>query len=621
MGKDNDETPAPDYTQQKSDLAKATSQSYQEKADAYNQLVKDYNEKLSGFQTNLGTMKGNLANTSWTDFWDDPNTTDVNENLYQKYSTDLGGYQTDINNLGLFNTDKPIFDKTIDSEYGTVTINDIPTLDKVNTNLYNQLVGSAASQIGQLGTMKSQREGEENRIRDFRNQLLSDVQLGNVGLGQLGIADERGMDALERELALLEARKTGFSSSILDQLYPSGFDTFNTSLETVKEGLQGVRDKRQTELDRIAKYETDMLANVDDYSTRLGDMGIADADKIQALKDEISDLQKGAGRFSSELGFDFGDELAELSGVSRDVGRLSDKRDTELQRISDMEKNLLDSARGIESAAETGSIYNANNLNAIADAIRDLKADRAGFTSELDFDFSNVDNPLAEGETALAGLQAERKTALDDILSNVEGFGPALEGLELSDETGIKDVQSNLKEQRGALSEFTGGRVDDIKAQIALGLTSVDEKLAELSDKRNEIETQAQALQEKIMSANYYGTADLTDPNLELSSMQDQVNLYNAQQALDEIDAISNELNSQQYRLEQDERNVQLRKDKEMADIMAMMEGGVAQFPEYALQDPIALQQYLAMLNKEEEEFGQSGVPASSIFGQNVIRA
>ena len=157
--------------------------------------------------------------------------------------------------MGLFNTDKPIFDKTIDSEYGTVTINDIPTLDKVNTNLYNQLVGSAANQIGQLGTMKSQREGEENRIRDFRNQLLSDVQLGNVGLGQLGIADERGMDALERELALLDARSTGFSSSILDQLYPSGFDTFNTSLDTVKEGLQGVRDKRQAELDRIAKYD------------------------------------------------------------------------------------------------------------------------------------------------------------------------------------------------------------------------------------------------------------------------------------------------------------------------------------------------------------------------------
>ena len=63
----------------------------------------------------------------------------------------------------------------------------------------------------------------------------------------------------------------------------------------------------------------------------------------------------------------------------------------------------------------------------------------------------------------------------------------------MSDEAGIRDVQSNLREQRGALSEFTGGRVDDIKAQIALGLTSVDEKLTELSDKRNEIETQAQA--------------------------------------------------------------------------------------------------------------------------------
>ena len=619
MGKDNKQPPPPDYSKQKGEIAKETAAEYQKKADAYNEAVKKYNESLSGFSTNLGDMRTNLANTSFVDFFDDP-TTSINENMYNQYKTDLTGYQTGLGQLGLFDTDKPIFDKTIDTEYGTVTINDIPTLDKVNTNLYNQLVGSAASQLGQLGTMKSQRDAEEKRIQDFRNQLLGDLSLGSTGLNQLGIADERGMNQLERELAQLEARKTGFSSSILDQMLPGGFETFDTQKGVLTTGLQDLRNKRQAELDRISDFESGILTNVDDYSTRLGNMGIADADKIQALQDEISDLQKKSGRFSSELGFDFGDELAELSGVSRDVNRLSDKRDAELQRISDFETNLLDTARGIESAAETGSIYNANNLNAIADAIRDLKADRQGFTSELDFDFSNVDDPLTQGETALANLQAERKAALDDILSNVEGFGPALEGLELSDEAGIRDVQSNLREQRGALSEFTGGRVDNIKAQIALGLTSVDEKLAELSDKRNEIETQAQALRDKILNAQYYGTADLADPNAELTAMQDQVELFNAQQALDEIDAISKELNSQQYRLEQDERNVELRKQKERDDILSMMEGGVAQFPEFALQDPVALQTYLAMLN-DEDEFTDTGIPAASAFSQNIIRA
>ena len=617
--KDNDPAPAPDYTVQKGELAKATEEDYKKKADAYNEQVRKYNESLAGFSQNLGNMKSNLANTSFVDFFDDP-TTSVNENKYNQYLTDLGTYQSGLGSLGLFNEDKPIFDKTIDSEYGTVTINNIPTLDKVNANLYNQLVGSASSQLGQLGTLKAQREAEEKRVRDFRNQLLGDLSLGSTGLNQLGIADERGMNQLERELAMLDARKTGFSSSILDQMYPKGFETYTTQKETIDAGLQALRDERAKEQQRISDFESNILTNVDDYSTRLGNMGIADADKIQALQDEISDLQKSSGRFSSELGFDFGDELAELTGVSRDVGRLSDKRDAELQRISDMETNLLDTARGIESAAETGSIYNANNLNAIADAIRDLKADRAGFTSELDFDFSNIDDPLTQGETALANLQAERKSALDDILSNVEGFGPALEGLELSDEAGIRDVQSNLREQRGALSEFTGGRVDDIKAQIALGLTSVDEKLAELSDKRNEIETQAQALRDKILNAQYYGTADLANPNAELTAMQDQVELFNAQQALDEIDAISNELNSQQYRLEQDERNVELRKQKERDDILSMMEGGVAQFPEFALQDPVALQTYLAMLN-DEDEFTDTGLPAASAFSQNIIRA
>ena len=620
MGK-NSGTPIPvDYTVQKGEIAKATAEEYAKKAKEYNQSVADYNTQLGGFSTNLGNMSSNLAGTSFVDFYDDP-TTSMNENKYNQYSTDLKGYQTGLNQMGIFDTDKPAFAKTIDTEYGTVTINDIPTLDKVNNNLYNQLVGSASSQLGQLGTMKSQRDAEEKRIHDFRNTLLGDLSLGSTGLNQLGIADERGMNQLERELAQLEARKKGFSSSILNQMLPTGFDTFNTQKGIIDTGLTDLRGKRQTELDRISQYETDLLSNVDDYRNRFGDMTIRDETGMQTLQDEIADLQRGAGRFSSERGFDFGDELAELSGVSRDVNRLSDDRAKELDRIQGFESNLLDTARGIESAAETGSIYNANNLDAISDAIRDLEADRKGFTSELDFDFGDVDNPLNQGRTALENLQSERKTALDDILNNVTGFGPALEGLELSDETGIRDVQSNLREQRGALSEFTGGRVDDIKAQIATGLTSVDEKLSELSTKRSEIETQAQELRDKILNSQYYGTSDLSDPNAELTAMQDQVDLFNAQQALDEIDAISNELNSQQYRLEQDERNVQSRKDKEMQDIMAMMgESGVAQFPEYALQDPISLQRYMAMLN-DEEEYGQSGVPAASTFSQNVIRA
>ena len=103
--------------------------------------------------------------------------------------------------------------------------------------------------------------------------------------------------------------------------------------------------------------------------------------------------------------------------------------------------------------------------------------------------------------------------------------------------------------------------------------------------------------------------------------MQEQVDLYNAKQALDEIDRITDELNRQKNVLASDEANVALRKQQELADILGTVgTSGMPEFGDFSTTEPITLEQYLAMLGGEEEEY-PSNLMLPGTFGTNVIRA
>ena len=606
----------PDYTQQKANFAADKRKEYQAAADAWNKQVADWGTKLGNVKTNLGTTGKNISGLNYSNLWDDPTTAD-NENMFGTYGDQLSGYRTTLDDIGQFSAERPVFSPTAESEWGTVNIGELPTLNNPDTALYNQLYGNIGSFETSLDNLQSQRDAEEKRIKDYRNNLL--LNLPTTEIEQLGIADKTLMDAYDKQLNRSVLEASLFDSPILSQLYPEGFGTFNTNAQNLLTSIDNLRTKRAEEQKRISDFESNILSDVDDLATRYGSATIADEQSIKDMMADIESRKKSAGRFSSELGFDFYDELGELSDMERKVRNLQTDRESELDRIAGMEGNLRDTVAELQRQADAGDIYSKSRLDSISDAIQQFKSDKAGFSSLLPYDFSGIN--ASDAQATLDTLLSDRKTELDAIRENVAGYTPELAGLNLYDEEGILGVADDLRGQKADLTRFTGGTVDDIKAEIATGLTSVDDKLAELSSKRDEIEESAKALEEKLLGQSYGATSDYDAPFSEVASMQEQVDLYNAKQALDEIDRITDELNRQKNVLASDEANVALRKQQELADILGTVgTSGMPEFGDFSTTEPITLEQYLAMLGGEEEEY-PSNLMLPGTFGTNVIRA
>ena len=277
-----------------------------------------------------------------------------------------------------------------------------------------------------------------------------------------------------------------------------------------------------------------------------------------------------------------------------------------------------------QRSAEGGNIYSAAGIDRLEDRLRDLQGDIQGFSSVLPSDFSRATGSTTDAETALAGLTERRKTELDNILGQITGAsGSNLTDLEAYDQTGMEGLQSALRDAGYDLGQFSGGRVNEIQTQLSNANAAIDTRLQELSTARTQLETRAQDLLQQINNANFYASNDLTGSQTQFDALNAEIELYNAQQALDEIQQVENRLNSERNRLVTDEANVAERLRRESADVAsAIGPSGVMQFNNLAQNqvDPISLEQYLNLLrSQEEEENLQSATP--SAFAQNVIRA
>ena len=621
MGKGGSDAP-PDYSGEKSQIRQDTENKYQTQADAYNKSIGEYNTQLGTFTNQLGNLSSNIGGLNYADFYDDP-TTAENENPYSGYQTQLQNLQTGLGGLTM-DAQKPTFQSSMNTDYGTVGINNIPDLLKANTNQYNTATMDVNNLMNTLNNLNRQREDEVRRVEDYRSRGLTDLAGYSTQLGQMGIGDLAQMNQMERDLSGLKAGADNFNSPIMDQLYPDGLSQFNTQYTNLTSGLQDLRNDRQTELDRISNFESGILTDVDAYRGRFDNMTIADEDAIGNLLKDIQGRQRGVGRFSSDLGFDLSQEGGELSDIYSDVSGLQNERQRELDRIGAAERNYLSNARELERSAEGGNIYSAAGIDRLEDRLRDLQADTSGFSSALPYDFSRATGSTTDAETAIASLNERRKTELDNILNQITGAaGSNLTDLKAYDQTGMEGLQSALRDAGYNLGQFSGGRVNEMQTQLSNANAAIDTRLQELSTARGGLETRAQELLEQINNANFYASNDLTGSQDQFDALNAEVELYNAQQALDEIQQVENRLNSERNRLVTDEANVAERLRRESSDVAsAIGPSGVMQFNDIASNqvDPMSIEQYLNLLRtQEEEENLTTGTP--SAFTRNVIRA
>ena len=186
----------------------------------------------------------------------------------------------------------------------------------------------------------------------------------------------------------------------------------------------------------------------------------------------------------------------------------------------------------------------------------------------------------------------------------------------------MKDMASNLSDTGYELSNFTGGRVGDISTRLGTASDAVSAKLAELGTYRNDLEKRAQSLQEQLNNKSFYEVGMVDGEQGGFDSMQAEVELYNAQQAMDEIAGMEDRLNSERGRLERDAEASGERNRISREDILKMVgENGIPEFGDLSQLDPMALEEYLKLMNgeEEEEEFGMNSANPSA-FSQNVTR-
>ncbi|NCW67800.1 MAG: hypothetical protein EBV86_04405, partial [Marivivens sp.] len=269
-------------------------------------------------------------------------------------------------------------------------------------------------------------------------------------------------------------------------------------------------------------------------------------------------------------------------------------------------------------------IYSLDDLDDLQGEIDTLTNNISGFESLLDFDFSGSNPFLEDAQGGLTELYDERQTALDELMSPVSGLRDDVRGLELYDERGMQDIRGDLEDIGYDLSRFSGGRVGDLNDALDSAYGDVDARLEELGRYRDDLEQKAQGLMEQVNNATYTNLDMLTDPEAAYEAQQAEIELYNAQQAMDELDAIMGRLGGERERLEADAAAVAERKKFRQDELQAALDAfGIPRFTDLDEIDPQTRQQILNYMqnfnNDDEEDEFALNMPGTS-FGDNVIR-
>ena len=398
----------------------------------------------------------------------------------------------------------------------------------------------------------------------------------------------------------------------------------NEQLATAQTDLSALQGRRDTELDRIANFRTAEQTALDALRNRFSPLTIANEASLKTLADDIDARQLGINRFSSDIATNFNPTMNELLDLESSVRGMQADRESELARIEREQTGLRGLSRDIGRTAADADIYNLSELDRLGEDITDAQDRVSGFSSLLPFDFTNATGRLTGAQTALTDLRADRAAAIDDLISRSQGIGSTITGLDLQDEEGMRQGLTDLGGINAELARFSGGRGGDGSAAIETATDTINTRLEALDTRRSEIETEAQALLESVGATDFTDLQAISDQMDALGLIEEKQQLFSAAQALDEIDTITDRLNSEKQRLETDQEASGAALNRERQEILASLgPGGIPQFNDFTRTQPMTAQEYLTLLarkNEEDEVIGGQAVPGGFSSNLGVIR-
>lgn len=573
--------PPKEYTAEKSAFAASELAKRKAEARAYNQQVNSFNNRINGFSGRIGGIAGRVGGF------------DILDDEY------FGGARTQLTNMlgqlnGMnFNVPRPEWESTVNSAWGAVNVG-MPSLGSADISARDRYIGQLNDLMGTLDNLMSERRAEENRVRNWSSQLFGDATSLGSRIKAANFGDLDILNNLRDEYGDINAQRKSFRSEILGDFRDPLMSRLDRLLSQNNTGIQGLFNQRDREMNRVNRYEQSIVNQGRGFGNRLAGLDINNLPGMEALQRAIDDYQNSVGMFKTQLtpdSYDFSQEMNQVQTVEDRLAQLFSKRDAEKQRVQQFTDQLNTAAMGIGSNARTADMYNLGTIDDLMAQIAMARDQMGGFSSKLRTDFGLATGQLDQAATLLEGLRNQRTSALDAITSKLDPLLGQIPGLADYDETGMDNLMNMLSGFGSQIGQFTGSDVSGLQQRLNTGQFDLQQRLNALSSKRAALEREAQVYLSALKKKKFGSLDDMTGDRDQATSMEDMMNQYNAQQGMDEIQAMMDYLDAEKARLEKDAQNVSL---QQVADSLNPL-GGTSSISD--LQNQLTEEQYAALMN------------------------
>lgn len=548
---------------------------YQDFGDSFNEYALAVAQGLNPFD--------NTDTLGIEDFYDDPTTEDINENIYAQLGSEADALDLYQTYQQLAERGGPNFLRSYTDAEGNVVEID-PRFDRAGLTEFDMddIIARRARLMGLLDPLNEARDAENTRLSGLFDALGQEASLQSGNLDAVNYYDvdqiNQTRNQLEAAIAALDAQS---DSAVFNQNYtPEQISAIRTQLqdqlnrivgfddpETEGFDSPGFQQQYDTELARLNQLRDAITTEAGEAYQAItsGDYDFSNIEQIRQFADDLSfargDLATAISPLIARGLYDPNESGAMTSAdaVQKMLEQYFGNFEQAKASVDSNVRNYEDLARQLINRAESGDFRSGQLLNQLQRQFSALQGSVSGFGGIGGYkgDMGNL-NALLTGEGGiqgiLSGLQTRRQNELASILSDflpeeasmgtdgetIQSFRELLEGTELYKEDEIRGFGDRLLGIQDRLEGFTGNdeALETIRSRLRDRGKSVQDKLQELKDYRKDLEKQAADKIRKFRTKKFYNLSDLDNYESELMDYRDQVELYDAQQAFDEIDQL-----------------------------------------------------------------------------------
>lgn len=498
----------------------------------------------------------------------------------QQMTSNLNSLYNKLSNAGLGEYDKLYKDAAKQFEdYRTQAESFKSNYENYNPNQQAQLLQRLQAE---LTGYKTAHDTEAQRVKSFQDSITNQLDQYQNAIGGLGIADDKAMGNYGRYLDTLQQQMGRFSSEL-----GVNWDNQNAVMGQLRGQLTDLGTKRAAEQKRIDDFRQQFGLDISGLSNDIDTAGINDASKIDALRKRYGTLADQLAGFKSDLNPQLGTLANQLGREQTDLDSLSNKRTQALMKleneVAQMQAQAKQSERdlvGMDTSVDGANYRDLTALNNLRQQIAQKQQLAGDWRSELAKLQERATTMGYDGTDALAkakasldnlggdkgyssllseitGMQTKRQGELDTINTTLSGLQGKVKDAPIQSETDLKNYLTDLSKQLSGLSAYTGNDITTMSKGYNDAITSVNDKLTQLATKRGEIEKQAQTMLKRMNETSYYNLGNLDGEKKGMDDIKATIELYNAQQAMDELDAMTKRLTGERQRIETDLQKAQ----------------------------------------------------------------